>query len=155
MSQNIQLVKLGLNYKWGANPLLWNDAAPVARAVVRDAPAPLWLAGWDGEGGARYFGSWGRFQKDLGVFTSRDCRTLRRFRDLPIPTCKQIPANCSAASTVRGGFSSKASSAPASNNGGRMNDEDFGIPLEVTFAAYSNTISSVTGTINTVRSTPA
>ena len=29
-----------------------------------------------------------------------------------------------------------------------MNDEDFGIPLLDTFAAYSNTISSVSGTIN-------
>jgi hypothetical protein len=44
---------------------------------------------------------------------ARACPALRRFRDSPIPTCKQIPANCSAASTVRGGFSSKASSAPA------------------------------------------
>ena len=34
------------------------------------------------------------------------------------------------------------------NTGGQMNDEDFGIPLADTFAAYSNTISSVSGTIN-------
>jgi outer membrane protease len=34
------------------------------------------------------------------------------------------------------------------NTGGQMNDEDFGIPLLGTYAAYSNTISSVTGTIN-------
>ena len=34
------------------------------------------------------------------------------------------------------------------NTGGQMNDEDFGIPLLGTFAAYSNTISSVSGTIN-------
>ena len=52
VSQNVQLVKLGLNYKWGANPLLWGDGAPVAGIVVKDAPAPNWLAGWDAEGGA-------------------------------------------------------------------------------------------------------
>jgi opacity protein-like surface antigen len=34
VSQSIQLVKLGLNYKWGANPLLWGDGAPVASVVV-------------------------------------------------------------------------------------------------------------------------
>ena len=31
-------------------------------------------------------------------------------------------------------------------NGGPMNDEDFGIPLLGTYAAYSNTLSTVTGT---------
>jgi len=41
---NIQLVKLGLNYKWGTNPLLWGDAAPVASVVVRDATVQNWLA---------------------------------------------------------------------------------------------------------------
>jgi opacity protein-like surface antigen len=45
VSQNAQLVKLGLNYKWGTNPLLWGDAAPVASVVVRDAPVQNWLAG--------------------------------------------------------------------------------------------------------------
>jgi opacity protein-like surface antigen len=40
VSQNIQLVKLGLNYKWGTNPLLWGDGAPVA-SVERCAGAEL------------------------------------------------------------------------------------------------------------------
>jgi opacity protein-like surface antigen len=69
VTQNIQLVKLGLNYRWGADPLQWSAAEPVL-GVVKDAPVQNWLAGWDAEGGARYFGSWGRFQKDLGAFTS-------------------------------------------------------------------------------------
>jgi opacity protein-like surface antigen/outer membrane protease len=66
VSQNIHEVKLGLNYRFGADPWSRWDAAPAAypaKAVVRDA-------GWEVETGARYWYSTGRFQKDLGSGTS-------------------------------------------------------------------------------------
>ena len=148
VSQNVQLVKLGLNYKWGTNPLLWGDAAPVASVVVRDAPVQNWLAGWNAEGGARYFGSWGRFQKDLGVFTSAGLPSITSVSRL---TYSDMQTN---SGELFGRIDSpwrvfvKGFIGTGANTGGQMNDEDFGIPLGATFAAYSNTISSVSGTIN-------
>ena len=148
VSQNIQLVKLGLNYKWGTNPLLWGDAAPVASVVVRDAPVQNWLAGWNAEGGARYFGSWGRFQKDLGVFTSAGLPSITSVSRL---TYSDMQTN---SGELFGRIDSpwrvfvEGFIGTGANTGGQMNDEDFGIPLGATFAAYSNTISSVSGTIN-------
>jgi len=148
VSQNVQQVQLGLNYKWGANPLLWGDGAPVAGIVVKDAPAPNWLAGWDAEGGARYFGSWGRFQKDLGAFTSAGLPNITAVSRL---TYADMQTN---SGELFGRIDSpwrvfvKGFIGTGANTGGQMNDEDFGIPLLDTFAAYSNTISSVSGTIN-------
>jgi outer membrane protease len=144
--QNIQLVKMGLNYKWGANPLSLNDVAPVA-AVIRDAPAPLWLAGWGGEAGARYFGSWGRFQKDLGQFNSSGLPNISAVSRL---TYSDMQTN---SGELFGRIDSpwrvfvKGFVGTGVNNGGGMNDEDFGIPLFTTYAGYSNTNSSVTGNI--------
>ena len=146
VSQNVQLVKMGLNYKWGANPLPWNDAAATA-AVVREAPTPLWLTGWDGEAGARYFGSWGRFQKDLGTFTSSGLPNISAVSRL---TYADMQTN---SGELFGRIDSpwrvfvKGFVGTGVNNGGGMNDEDFGIPLDFTYAGYSNTNSSVTGNI--------
>jgi opacity protein-like surface antigen len=148
VSQNIQLVKLGLNYKWGANPFLSGDGAPAASVFVKDAPAQNWLAGWDAEGGARYFGSWGRFQKDLGVFTSANLPSITAVSRL---TYADMQTN---SGELFGRIDSpwrvfvKGFIGTGANTGGQLNDEDFGIPLLNTYAAYSNTISATSGTIN-------
>jgi opacity protein-like surface antigen len=148
VSQNIQLVKLGLNYRWGANPLSGGEVAPVASVVVKDAPVQNWLAAWNAEGGARYFGSWGRFQKDLGVFTSAGLPSITAVSRL---TYSEMQTN---SGELFGRVDSpwrvfvKGFIGTGANTGGRLNDEDFGIPLVNTYAAYSNTISSVSGTIN-------
>ena len=38
--------------------------------------APAWFTGWDIEGGARSFGSWGQAHKDLGLFTTTPLPTI-------------------------------------------------------------------------------
>jgi hypothetical protein len=131
----------------GADPLQWSAAEPVL-GVVKDAPVQNWLAGWDAEGGARYFGSWGRFQKDLGAFTSAGLPSITAVSRL---TYADMQTN---SGELFGRIDSpwrvfvKGFIGTGANTGGQMNDEDFGIPLLGTYAAYSNTISSVSGTIN-------
>jgi opacity protein-like surface antigen/outer membrane protease len=148
VSQNIQQVKLGLNYKWGANPLLWSDGAPAAGVLAKDAPMPNFLSGWDAEGGARYFGSWGRFQKDLGVFTSAGLPSITSVSRLTYADMQTNSGELFGRVDSPWRVFVKGYVGTGANTGGKMNDEDFGIPLLGTFAAYSNTISDVSGTIN-------
>src|SRR5262249_13004515 len=148
VSQNIQLVKLGLNSKWGESPSAGGAGTPAASSTGKDAPAQNWLAGWDAEAGARYFGSWGRFQKDLGVFPSAGLPSNTAVSRL---TYSDMQTN---SGELFGRIDSpwrifvKGFIGTGANTGGQLNDEDFGIPLLNTYAAYSNTISGVSGTIN-------
>ncbi len=144
VSQNIQMVKIGLNYKWGADPLDWADAATAAY-VVKAPPAQNWLSGWDAQGGFRYFGSWGQFQKDIGNFASAALPAISSVSRL---TYSGMQTN---SGEVFGRIDSpwrlfvKGYVGGGSTGSGQMNDEDFGIPLLGTYAAYSNTVSNVTG----------
>src|SRR5262249_14140859 len=64
LSQNLSLVKMGFNYKLGADPTA-SSAAPGptwVKALVFKAPAP---SDWTIEAGARYWVSSGRKQLDL------------------------------------------------------------------------------------------
>jgi opacity protein-like surface antigen/outer membrane protease len=73
ISQNVQELKLGLNYRFGVDPWAhWMDAPSASLPGSGWAPpAPVtWLAGWEFETGARYWYSSGKFQKDLGGTTS-------------------------------------------------------------------------------------
>ena len=147
VSQNIQLVKMGLNYKWGANPLQWGDAVPVA-SVVNNPPPRNWLAGWDAEGGVRYFGSWGRFQKDIGNFANSGVPGLSAVSRLTYADMQTNSGELFARIDSPWRFFVKGFVGTGATNGGPMNDEDFGIPLLGTYAAYSNTLSTVIGNIN-------
>jgi opacity protein-like surface antigen/outer membrane protease len=62
-SQQLHQVKLGLNYRIGVDPWAMPSAAPYAGQPLSTAAA----GGWEIQGGARYWYSWGRFQKDLGA----------------------------------------------------------------------------------------
>jgi opacity protein-like surface antigen/outer membrane protease len=152
VSQNIQLVKLGLNYRWGADPLQWGAPAPAVGALRTPPPAPSFLVGWDAEGGARYFGSWGRFQKDLGVFTSAGLPGITSVSRLTYADMQTNSGELFGRVDSPWRVFVKGFIGTGANTGGQMNDEDFGIPLPsataVTYAAYSNTISDVSGTIN-------
>jgi opacity protein-like surface antigen len=147
VSQNIQLVKMGVNYKWGADPLKWTAMAPAAY-VVKNPPAPAWLSDWDAQGGLRYFGSWGRFQKDIGNFASAALPGITAVSRL---TYSDMQTN---SGELFGRIDSpwrlfvKGYVGTGATSGGQMNDEDFGIPLLGTYAAYSNTVSTVTGNIS-------
>ncbi|MGO9045976.1 MAG: outer membrane protein, partial [Xanthobacteraceae bacterium] len=147
VSQNVQLVKMGLNYKWGANPLQWGDAVPVA-SVVNNPPPRNWLAGWDAEGGVRYFGSWGRFQKDIGSFANSGVPGLSAVSRLTYADMQTNSGELFARIDSPWRLFVKGFVGTGATNGGPMNDEDFGIPLLGTYAAYSNTLSTVTGNIN-------
>jgi opacity protein-like surface antigen len=58
LSNNVQEFKLGLNYRFGADPTLWPANLPV---MALKAPL-LATSGWEIEGGARDMYSWGRAQ---------------------------------------------------------------------------------------------
>jgi opacity protein-like surface antigen/outer membrane protease len=148
VSQNIQLVKMGVNYKWGADPLQWAGAAPAVPIVTKSPPATSWFSGWDAQGGFRYFGSEGRFQKDIGNFTNAGLPSITSVSRL---TYSDMQTN---SGELFGRIDSpwrlflKGYVGTGETGNGQLNDEDFGIPLLGTFAAYSNTLSTVTGGIN-------
>ncbi|HWW85981.1 MAG TPA: outer membrane beta-barrel protein, partial [Vicinamibacterales bacterium] len=62
LSDDVQQVKLGLNYRFGADPTLW---PAIASLMPLKAP-PLAVTGWEVDAGTRYMYSWGRAQWDLG-----------------------------------------------------------------------------------------
>jgi opacity protein-like surface antigen/outer membrane protease len=76
LSQNVQEVKFGLNYRFGVDPFAhwelpqWASAPLPAKAVWSSDAAPqgfaAWFPGWQFEAGTRYWLSFGKFQKDLG-----------------------------------------------------------------------------------------
>ncbi len=148
VSQNIQLVKMGVNYKWGADPLKWAGAAPAEYAVNNPLPAPSWLSGWDAQGGFRYFGSWGRFQKDIGNFTNAGLPSITSVSRLTYSDMQTNSAEFFGRIDSPWRLFVKGYVGTGATGNGQMNDEDFGIPLLGTYAAYSNTLSSVTGSIS-------
>jgi opacity protein-like surface antigen len=99
VSQNIQEVKIGVNYRFGADPRAgWPVAAPAypVKGLYKAPPPVVTAAGWEVEVGPRYWYSWGRFQKDLGGTTnSANANFLVSQRP---PT----PAKCLAASRPPG-----------------------------------------------------
>jgi opacity protein-like surface antigen len=141
VSQNIQELKLGLNYKWGADP--W------AAAWQGPATSPMFspAAGWEVEGGARYFGSWGQFHKDFGIpkTLGPDLSDVSRLNYDDMQTNSgeffgriDTPWNL----FVKGYIGSGAT------NMGHANDEDVVLINGISVGAYSNTLSpTVTGNI--------
>lgn len=143
VSQNIQEVKLGLNYKWGADPraAAWDSGPVITRNVL---PA----SGWEVEGGGRYFGSWGQFQKDFGLLKTSGLPNISDASRLTFSDMKtssgeffgriDSPWNVFVKGYVGGG----------STDSGHLNDEDNVITFGPVVAAYSATLSpAVTGTI--------
>jgi len=134
ITQSMQAVKMGVNYRWGG-------AAQFAYAAD---PAPP--AGWQVEAGGRYVAGWGQFHKDIGNFTSSGLPSISGVSRLTYDDMQtqggeffgrvDLPWwNVFVKGYVGGGFI----------KAGHMNDEDFGIPLFDTYAAYSNTLSPGVG----------
>ena len=136
VSQTIQQLKLGLNYKFGADPRAqgWNDPAYATKAV------PL-VSAWEFEAGGRYVGSWGRFQKDIGMFKSAGFSSISDVSRLTYSDMQtnageffgrvDTPWNLFVKGYVGGG----------GIRSGHMNDEDFVLPFGTLLAAYSNTLT--------------
>jgi opacity protein-like surface antigen/outer membrane protease len=76
LSQNVQEVKFGLNYRFGVDPFAhwdlpqWASTPLPAKAAWSAGAEPrgfaAWFSGWQFEAGTRYWLSFGKFQKDLG-----------------------------------------------------------------------------------------
>lgn len=69
LSNDVQELKLGVNYKLGTDPTLWPAAQPAGLWWLKDLP--IAGAGWEIEAGPRYMYSWGRAQWDLGSTFAR------------------------------------------------------------------------------------
>jgi opacity protein-like surface antigen len=154
MTQNIQEFKMGLNYKFGADPWTpWDTAPLVGPAYVtkaRPAPAIVWLTGWDFEGGGRYFGSWGRFQKDLGNGVFSGPLSATSISRLIYDDMKTNSGEFFARIDTPWNVFVKGFGGAGSTGNGHMNDEDFGLLPDdgLPDLPYTNTLSSlVNGTI--------
>jgi opacity protein-like surface antigen len=135
MSQNIQEVKLGLNYKWGADP-----SAP----AWRPAPSTYALsqaAGWDIETGGRYFGSWGQFHKDFGNNVGAGQPILSDVSRLNYGDMQSSSGEFFGRIDTPWNVFVKGYAGGGKTNGGRLNDEDWILPFPGQLAAYSETLA--------------
>jgi opacity protein-like surface antigen/outer membrane protease len=136
--QDMHQMKIGLNYKIGADP--W---AQFGSANTPLTSAPRLTSGWVFETGGRYWYSSGRFQKDLpsGATSSTSLISRLTYDDLTGHSGElfarlDTPINVFLKGFIGGGKIS----------GGKMNDEDWGLITGPTATAYSNTLSNLTST---------
>lgn len=142
VSQEMHLFKIGLNYRFGNGVL----ADGVAEAPVRQST--MALNGFTFDLGGRYWYSWGRHKYDLGLFkgTADPTTSISRltYGGIEASTGEAFgrvsaPWNLFAKGFIGGG----------GIHGGKMNDEDFGIPGpgNVGVVPYTNTLSSASGDV--------
>jgi opacity protein-like surface antigen len=133
VDQSVHMMKLGLNYRWGADP----NAAfrPVPIAMPGRSPASP--AGWDVEIGSRYWYSTGGFQKDLPYSPSATGLISRLTYDGVTGHAGELFGRID---TPWGPFV-KGIAGLGRTQSGHMNDEDWGIGPPAT--AYSNTLSGL------------
>ena len=148
--QDAHLFKLGLNYKWGADPWSawsapWAAWAPASAAtaavpvkgIYKGPPpaSPAWAAGWELEVGGRYWLSTGRFQWDN--FASPDVAISRLTYSRMVGHSGELfgrvdtPLNVFVKGFIGGGSITR----------GQMNDEDWGLTDPGFVTGYTNTLS--------------
>ena len=71
IQQNFHIFKVGVNYKFGGDPLAtWELPMPARLSPVKGAPVlAAWAPGWEFEAGARYWYNIGRSRLNVGVLT--------------------------------------------------------------------------------------
>jgi len=157
ISQNIQTVKVGVNYKWGTGGWESWDAVPPNYPVKAPPMLQAWLPGWEVEGGARYFGSWGQFHKDIGNSVNSGVPSISSISRLTYDDMLTNAGEFFGRVDTPWNLFMKGYIGGGSTWSGHMNDEDFGVPLPVLvppgpgiiYAPYSNTVSGiVTGNIS-------
>src|SRR5580704_8641621 len=123
MTEQFQLVKLGLNYKAGVDAMAQWGAAPVAYPA-KAPPVQAWAPGWQIEGGARYWMSSGRFQWDnaAGVTPPQVLESRLTYDGL---TAR--PGELYARIDTPIGIFVKGNAGLGKVTDGFMNDEDWGI----------------------------
>jgi len=140
ISQELHLFKVGLNYRFGDRVLASGATSP--------PPASPSLNGFSFDLGGRYWYSWGRHKYDLGLIkgTAAPYSQISRltYGGMEASTGEAYgrltaPLNVFAKGFIGGG----------TLNGGKMNDEDFGIPGPTpgSLVPYTNTLSSASGDI--------
>ena len=148
VSQNIQEVKFGLNYRINSDPsATWSAAVatPAAGMAAAASAAFAWIAGWQFEAGARYWMSSGKFQKDLSAGTKTDAAANVLNSRLTYDTTANSGELFARAETPQNLFI-KGFIGGGNLTGGHMNDEDWLIFDET--VPYSNTVSDpVKGTL--------
>jgi opacity protein-like surface antigen len=139
VAQNIQAMKMGVNYRWGGGPVAYAPESALTQA---------WAPGWQIEMGGRYFGGWSQFHKDIGTTTNSGLPSISSVSRL---TYNDMQTNAGEIFgriyTPWSNMFIKGYVGGSSIKNGHMNDEDFGIPLVGTYAAYSNTLSFAEGTV--------
>ncbi|MBO0662738.1 outer membrane beta-barrel protein [Jiella sp. MQZ9-1] len=135
VDQSMNLFKIGLNYRFGADAgAQFADAAPAPAMAPSD---------WSFEGGIRYWYSSGRFRKDLAATSSSSTSLISRL------TYDKLTAH---SGELYGRVDSpwdvflKGNVGLGKIVGGHMNDEDWGLFTAAPFTSYSNTDSSLTNT---------
>jgi opacity protein-like surface antigen/outer membrane protease len=145
VQENLHVIKLGLNYKLGSDPWAgWDSAlAPYPVKV-----APKIASGWEAEVGSRYWYSWGRFQKDIGLFPEFSPASTNISR-LTYDNMRTNSAEAFGRIDTPWNVFAKGFIGIGSTDSGHMNDEDWGIEHGGSGVSYSNTLSDkVTGNIN-------
>jgi opacity protein-like surface antigen len=143
VKENLQIFKVGLNrhFDYGEQAR-WREPAPsLSRYPLKAAPV---MPDWEFELGARYWGSTGRFQKDLPAGPLNDQSLVSRltYADLTGNSGEVFGRVDSPVGVFAKGFVGGGNL----TSNGHMNDEDWGIFGAV---AYSNTISQpITGPLS-------
>jgi opacity protein-like surface antigen/outer membrane protease len=128
LTQNLQMVKMGVNYRWDGGAQFAYAAEPV-------------LPAWQVEAGLRYFAGWGQFHKDIGNFTSSGLPSISSVSRLTYNDMQTLAGEFFGRADLPWNLFVKGYIGGGAIKAGHMNDEDFGIPLLGTYAAYSNTLS--------------
>ena len=153
VTENFQEVTLGLNYKFGMDPLAgWGSASS---AFPVKAPVVVVASGWELDAGTRYWYSSGTFQKDLGS-TANPALANNLISRLTYDTTANSGELFGRIETPQNIFV-KGNVGVGSLLGGQLNDEDWRLapsvgnacgPASPSCVAYSNTVSSVQGEID-------
>jgi opacity protein-like surface antigen len=136
-TEQVHQVKLGLNYRFGADERAWPaDAA----ALPFKAPASAPASGWEAEAGARYMYSWGRFQKDhdsiMGRAPSGSMTSRLTYNDLQTNSSELFGRIESPWNVFLKGYVGVGQTGRGNNN-----DEDSFVAVNNTVPPYSNSYS--------------
>lgn len=139
VSQQIHAFKLGMNYKFDADTAPFPSAAVFPEAVA---------SGWGIAVGGRYWYSWGRFQKDLapGVLGPQN-PTLNVSR-LTWDDLTGHSGEGFGRIDTPWNFFAKGFAGGGKINGGKINDEDWGLLFPSAAVGYSNTVGNATGNLS-------
>jgi opacity protein-like surface antigen len=150
VSQQIHSFKLGINYKFGSDTAPFPSGAFGTPILAAGAPglvtkaAPMPVAGWNVEVGARYWYSWGRFQKDLALGVVGPQNPTLNISRLTWDNLTSHAGEGFARINTPWNIFVKGFAGAGNINGGKINDEDWLAPI----VTYSNTVGNASGHLN-------